>query len=73
MMILRVFLTQFEITLEINGWNYKVKSLYLANSLIRTARALLNEFSAEQWRDYKSIVQKFVERCSSESRTEVIR
>lgn len=48
------FLTQFEITSEINGWDYKAKSLYLANSLTGTARALLNELSAEQRRDYKS-------------------
>ena len=36
------FLTQFEITSEINGWNYRSKSLYLASSLTGAARALLN-------------------------------
>ena len=67
------FLTQFEITSEINGWDYKAKSLYLANSLTGTARALLNELSAEQRRDYKSLVQKLAERYGSENRTEVFR
>ena len=46
------FLTQFEITSEINGWDYKAKSLYLANSLTGAAQALLNELDAEQRRDY---------------------
>ncbi|MEW8544925.1 MAG: hypothetical protein AB2693_15470, partial [Candidatus Thiodiazotropha sp.] len=67
------FLTQFEITSEINGWDYKAKSLYLANSLTGTARALLNELSAEQRRDYKSLVKKLTERYGSENRTEVFR
>ncbi|MEW8546307.1 MAG: hypothetical protein AB2693_22550, partial [Candidatus Thiodiazotropha sp.] len=52
------FLIQFEITFEINGWDYKAKSLYLANNLTRAAPALLNELSAEQRRDYKSLVKK---------------
>ena len=56
------FLTQFEITSEINGWDYKAKSLYFANSLTGAARALLNELDAEQRRDYKSLVQKLNER-----------
>ena len=33
------FLTQFEITSEINGWDCKSKSLYLANCLTGIARA----------------------------------
>ena len=33
------FLTQFEITSEINGWDYKSKSLYLANCLTGVAGA----------------------------------
>ena len=67
------FLTQFEITSEINGWDYKAKSLYLANSLTGAARALLNELDAEQRRDYKSLVQKLTERYGSENRAEVFR
>ena len=46
------FLAQFDITSEINGWNYKAKSLYLANSLTGTARSLLSELTDEQHRYY---------------------
>ena len=67
------FLTQFEITSEINGWDYKSKSLYLANCLAGVARALLNELTAEQRRDYQSLVQKLTERYGSENRAEVFR
>ena len=48
------FLRLFEITSEINGWNYRSKSLYLANSLTGAATALLNELNADQRRGYQS-------------------
>ena len=67
------FLAQFEITSEINGWNYKAKSLYLANSLTGTARSLLSELTDEQRRDYKCLVQKLTARFGSENRAEVFR
>ena len=67
------FLTQFEITSEINNWDYKAKSLYLANCLTESARTLLNELTAEQRRDYASLVQKLTERYGSENRAEVFR
>lgn len=67
------FLTQFEITSEINNWDYKAKSLYLANSLTGSARTLLNELTAEQRRDYASLVQKLMERYGSQNRAEVFR
>ena len=67
------FLTQFEITSEIDGWDYRSKSLYLANCLTGVARALLNELTAEQRRDYDSLVQKLTERYGSENRAEVFR
>lgn len=51
------FLTQFEITAEINGWNYRSKSLYLANCLTGAARALLNELNDIQRREYQCLVQ----------------
>ena len=66
-------MTQFEITSEINGWDYKSKSLYLANCLTGVARALLNELTAEQRRDYQSLVQKLTERYGSENIAEVFR
>ena len=62
------FLTQLEITSEINGWDYISKSLYLTNSLTGAGRALLNELTAEQRRDYQSLVQKLTERYGSENR-----
>lgn len=67
------FLAQFEITAEINGWDYRAKSLYLANSLTGTARSLLNEVTSEERRDYKSLVQKLTARYGSENRAEVYR
>ena len=67
------FLTQFEITAEINGWNYRAKSLYLANRLTGAARALLNELNDIQRRDFRSLVQKLKERFVSENRAEVFR
>ena len=67
------FMAQFEITAEINGWDYTAKSLYLANSLDGTARSLLNEVTAEQRRDYKSLVRKLTARYGSENRAEVYR
>lgn len=67
------FLTQFEITSELNYWNYRAKSLHLANCLTGAARALLNELTAEQRRDYTNLVQKLTERYGSENRAEVFR
>ena len=58
---------------EINGWDYRAKSLYLANSLIGSARSLLNELTSEQRRDYSSLVQKLTARYGSENRAEVFR
>ena len=52
------FLTQFEITAEINGWSYRSKSLYLANCLTGAARALLTELNEIQRRDFRCLVQK---------------
>ena len=67
------FLTHFEITSEINGWNYRSKSSYLANNLKGAARALLNELNDIQRRDYRCLVQKLKERYGSENRAEVFR
>ncbi len=67
------FLTQFEITAEINGWNYRAKSLYLANSLTGGARSLLNELSPFERRDFDSLVTKLKSRYGSEGRAEVFR
>ena len=66
-------MAQFEITSEINGWNYKAKSLYLANSLTGTACSLLSELTDEQLRDYKCLVQKLTARFGLENRAEVFK
>ncbi|MES9904882.1 MAG: hypothetical protein ABW168_19680 [Sedimenticola sp.] len=67
------FLTQFDITTEINGWNYEAKSLYLAHSLTGGARSLLNELSPWERRDFGSLVEKLKSRYGSEGRAEVYR
>ena len=67
------FLTQFEITSELNSWNYRAKSLHLANCLTGAARSLLNALTADKRRDYKNLVQKLTERYGLENRAEVFR
>ena len=52
------FLSQFEITCEINGWQYREKSLYLANCLTGDACSLLSELEPEGRRDYDTLVEK---------------
>lgn len=39
------YLAQFELIADLNSWNYRTKSLYLASSLAGDARELLNELS----------------------------
>ncbi|XP_069110225.1 uncharacterized protein [Argopecten irradians] len=70
---LEEYLTQFNIVSEINEWSYDSKSLHLAGSLVGGARALLNEMSHEQRRDYKSLVDALNTRFGSENRAEIFR
>jgi hypothetical protein len=67
------FLTQFEITSEINGWTYIEKSLYLASTLTGTARSLLTELSETERRDLSSLILKLKSRFGSENKAEVFR
>ena len=67
------YLAQFNITAEINGWNYRQKSLYLANSLTGNARSLLSELNEIQRKDYTCLVQKLSARYGFENRAEVFR
>lgn len=67
------FLSQFEITCEINSWQYREKSLYLANCLTGEARSLLNELDNEGRRDYKTLVEKLTNRFGSINRSEIYR
>lgn len=67
------FLSQFEITSEINGWQYRDKSLYLANCLTGEARSLLSELDYLGRRDYKTLVEKLANRFGSVNRSEIFR
>lgn len=67
------FLSQFEITCEINNWQYKEKSLYLANCLSGEARSLLNELDYDGRRDYKILVDTLTNRFGSVNRSEIYR
>lgn len=67
------FLTQFEITSEINKWSYNEKSLYLANSLTGGARSLLTEMNERERRDFSGLVEKLKARYGHEHKAEVFR
>ena len=67
------YLAQFELTCEINNWDYKEKSLYLANSLTGEARSVLNEPDHTGRRDYKILVEKLTIRFGSENKSEIYR
>ena len=67
------FLSQFEITCEINGWQYREKSLYLANCLTGEARSLLSELDYDGRRDFDTLVEKLANRFVSVNRSEIFR
>ena len=67
------FLSQFEITCEINNWLYREKSLYLANCLTGDARSVLSELDHEGRRDYNTLVEKLANRFGSVNRSEIYR
>ena len=67
------FLSQFEITCEINGWQYREKSLYLANCLTGEARSLLSELDYDGRRDFDTLVEKLANRFGSVNRSEIFR
>ena len=67
------FLSQFEITCEINAWQYIEKSLYLANCLTGDARSILSELEHDGRRDYNTLVEKLANRFGSVNRSEIFR
>ena len=67
------YLAQFELIADLNGWNYRTKSLYLASTLTGDARGLLNELSSEDRKDYDKIVNVLTIRFGSVNRAEVFR
>ena len=67
------FISQYEITCEINGMQYKEKSLYLANCLTGEARSLLNELDHEGKCDFSTLVEKLRNRFGSVNKSEIYR
>ena len=51
------YLSQFKVLVDLHGWNYREKSLYLASSLVRNARSVLSELNEDQMRDFNSLVK----------------
>ena len=67
------FLSQFEITSEINGWQYREKSLYLASCLTGDARSLLSDLDCDGQSDYNTLIEKLANRFGSVNRSEIYR
>lgn len=67
------YLTQFNIVSELNGWNYASKSLFLASSIVGSARAILCELDSEKRRDFDAIVTALQNRYGSVHRAEIFR
>ena len=67
------FLSQFEITCEINAWQYREKSLYLANCLTGDARSILSELDYDGRRDFNTLVEKLANTFGSVYRSEIFR
>lgn len=70
---LEEYLTQFNLLAELNGWNYRSKALLLASSLSGSARAILNELTERERRDFDSLVSVLKNRFGSINRAEVFR
>lgn len=67
------YLSQFKILVDLHGWDYCTKSLYLASSLTGNARAVLGELSEIQIRDFDSLVKVLSMRYGSVERSEMFR
>lgn len=70
---LEEYLAQFQIISDINGWDYKTKSLHLAGSLNGSARSILSELNETERRDYNTIVRSLNTRYGSVERAEIFR
>lgn len=70
---LEEYLAQFQIISDINGWDYKTKSLHLAGSLKGSARSILSELNETERRDYNTIVRSLNTRYGSVERAEIFR
>ena len=67
------FQSQFEITSEINGWQYRENSLYLASCLTGDAQSLLSDLDRGGQRDYNTLTEKLANRFGSVNRSEINR
>jgi hypothetical protein len=67
------YLSQFKILVELHGWDYREKSLYLASCLTGNARTVLGELSEAQSRDFESLVRVLNMRFGSMERSEMFR
>lgn len=67
------YITQFDILSDINNWSYESKSLYLAGSLTGPARAILNELSSSERRDFDKLVRALSNRFGISNRAEMFR
>lgn len=66
-------MTQFDIIADIIKWTYESKSLYLAGSLKGQARAILNELSSTERRDFDKLVKALSNRFGTTNRAEMFR
>ena len=67
------YLTQFNLVSELNGWDYNMKSLFLASSMVGETRAILCELEPEKRKDYLAIVSALQTRYGSVNRAEIFR
>lgn len=67
------YVAEFDILSDINRWGYESKSLYLAGSLKGQARAILNELSPSERRDYDKLVKALSNRFGTTNRAEMFR
>lgn len=64
---------QFELVAEINGWDSRQKSMFLASSLRGAAQGVLADLEAEKRRSYEELERALSRRFGSENRTELFR
>lgn len=67
------YVTQFGILADINKWTYESESLYLAGSLKGQARAILNDLSSTDRRDFDKLVKALSNRFGTTNRSEMFR
>jgi hypothetical protein len=65
------YIAQFEITAQLNGWNYAQMAAYLATSLKGPALNVLGNLPPERRQDYHALVAALESRFGSTHRTEM--